>query len=112
MKHDFTSSGKSLDRIGDGAALKLKHYRLEHHFRFGGYGDDHHERDDVARVAFREAVRHLRRGITILSCFAGRVGHRAVASSSVPYETAGGSILGHCSRLRALRASWVHIDWA
>jgi phosphoglycolate phosphatase len=47
----------------DGAALKLRHYRIDHHFRFGGYGDDHHERDDVARVAFREAVRHLRREV-------------------------------------------------
>lgn len=34
-----------------GAELKLSHYELLHHFQFGGYGDHHHDRDDVAREA-------------------------------------------------------------
>jgi phosphoglycolate phosphatase-like HAD superfamily hydrolase len=44
-----------------GADLKLLHYRLDHHFEFGGFGDDHFDRDDVARTALAEACRHLDR---------------------------------------------------
>ena len=38
-----------------GADLKLAHYELDHHFDFGGFGDVHHHRDDVAREALAEA---------------------------------------------------------
>ena len=37
--------------VRDGARLKLGHYGLYHHFAFGGFGDEHWERDDVAREA-------------------------------------------------------------
>lgn len=39
-----------------GAQLKLKHFAMEHHFAFGGYGDHHQDRDDVARVALAQAM--------------------------------------------------------
>jgi phosphoglycolate phosphatase-like HAD superfamily hydrolase len=42
-----------------GASLKLGHYGLLHHFRFGGYGDEHLDRDDVAREALAEVHRHF-----------------------------------------------------
>ncbi len=35
----------------DGAWLKLEHYRLKQYFEFGGFGDRHLDRDDVAREA-------------------------------------------------------------
>ena len=38
-----------------GAWIKLQHFGLDHHFKFGGFGDIHGERDDVARVAHTEA---------------------------------------------------------
>lgn len=38
----------------EGARLKLEHYRLQQHFGFGGFGDRHLERDDVAREALGE----------------------------------------------------------
>lgn len=41
-----------------GALLKLEHYRLRHFFGFGGYGDRHHHRDDVAREALVELAQH------------------------------------------------------
>jgi phosphoglycolate phosphatase len=41
-----------------GARIKLEHFDLWHHFRFGGYGDMHQDRDDVARAALR-AVRQV-----------------------------------------------------
>lgn len=37
--------------IRDGARLKLSHYGLFEHFRFGGFGDLHYDRDEVAREA-------------------------------------------------------------
>lgn len=41
-----------------GAQLKLEYYGLLHHFRFGGYGDRHFDRNDVAREAMAELRRH------------------------------------------------------
>jgi phosphoglycolate phosphatase len=38
----------------EGARKKLSHFGLYHHFRLGGYGDDHLDRDDVARDALAE----------------------------------------------------------
>jgi phosphoglycolate phosphatase len=43
----------------EGAALKLGHYGLDHYFHFGGFGDEHASRDDVARLALAESGRHL-----------------------------------------------------
>ena len=44
-----------------GAELKLSHFGLSDHFAFGGYGDRHHDRDDVARDAYRAAREYLGR---------------------------------------------------
>lgn len=38
--------------FAQGADLKLRHYGLADHFQFGGYGDLHLDRDDVAREAW------------------------------------------------------------
>lgn len=45
--------------IRDGARLKLGHYGLFQHFAFGGFGDEHYDRDDVAREALAAVTRHL-----------------------------------------------------
>lgn len=50
--------------FSEGARLKLEYYGLHGHFHFGGFGDRHHHRNDVAR----EAVGALRR-------FADGAGH-------------------------------------
>ena len=42
-----------------GGECKLRHYDLWQHFAFGGFADDIHDRDDVARHAVREMERHL-----------------------------------------------------
>jgi phosphoglycolate phosphatase len=39
--------------FAQGAKLKLGHYGLESHFAFGGFGDHHLDRDDVAREALK-----------------------------------------------------------
>ncbi len=43
----------------EGARLKLAHYAIDHHFRFGGYGDHHPDRDDVARLAYAAAIENM-----------------------------------------------------
>lgn len=41
-----------------GARHKLGHFGLWDHFAFGGFGDDHFDRDDVARMALAELRAH------------------------------------------------------
>jgi len=43
--------------VREGAMIKLTHYELLQHFHFGGYGDDHAQRNDVAKMAF-DAANH------------------------------------------------------
>jgi phosphoglycolate phosphatase-like HAD superfamily hydrolase len=45
--------------IRAGARIKLGHYGLYDHFAFGGFGDDHLDRDDVARAALGALHAHL-----------------------------------------------------
>ena len=45
--------------LRDGAASKLRHYQIERYFAFGGFGDRHFDRNDVAREALAAAVEHL-----------------------------------------------------
>ena len=45
--------------VRDGARVKLGHFGLHEHFPFGGYGDHHFDRDDVAREALVEVKRQL-----------------------------------------------------
>lgn len=42
-----------------GARVKLGHYGLFEQFAFGGFGDRHYDRDDVAREALGEAKTHV-----------------------------------------------------
>jgi phosphoglycolate phosphatase len=58
-----TALGLLTGNLRRGAAIKLRHYGLDHHFQFGGYGDEHLERDDVARLALADACRHLDRSL-------------------------------------------------
>jgi phosphoglycolate phosphatase-like HAD superfamily hydrolase len=45
--------------VQEGARRKLDHYGLWHWFAFGGYGDEHLERCDIAASALADARRHL-----------------------------------------------------
>lgn len=59
-----TTLGLLTGNFAAGAVCKLEHFDIAHHFHFGGYGDVHHHRDDVAREAFREAQRFLNRDVS------------------------------------------------
>jgi phosphoglycolate phosphatase-like HAD superfamily hydrolase len=51
QKRDDVAVGLLTGNVRDGARLKLGHYGLFHHFAFGGFGDHHLTREDVAREA-------------------------------------------------------------
>ena len=56
---DDVRLGLLTGNFAEGARLKLTHYGLDHHFPFGGFGDDYLDRDDVARDALRSVqARH------------------------------------------------------
>jgi phosphoglycolate phosphatase-like HAD superfamily hydrolase len=48
---DRVAVGLLTGNLRDGARLKLGHFGLFEHFAFGGFGDEHLDRDDVAREA-------------------------------------------------------------
>ncbi|HMF11969.1 MAG TPA: HAD hydrolase-like protein [Gemmataceae bacterium] len=53
-ERDDVAVGLLTGNVRAGARLKLGHYKLWHHFAFGGFGDHHHDRDQVAQEALRE----------------------------------------------------------
>src|ERR1700722_2275210 len=48
-----------------GAELKLRHFGLWEHFQFGGFADDHEERDHIAAAAFERAKRVLGKNLRV-----------------------------------------------
>jgi phosphoglycolate phosphatase len=58
--------------VREGARKKLTHYGLWHRFPFGGFGDDHHERCDIAAAALNAARLHID----------GQMNGKSVASSN------------------------------
>ncbi len=57
--HTKVTLGLLTGNIRHGARLKLGHYGLWDYFAFGGFGDDHLERCDVARETLVTLQRHL-----------------------------------------------------
>jgi phosphoglycolate phosphatase-like HAD superfamily hydrolase len=55
--------------IRDGARLKLGHYGLYEHFAFGGFGDHHFDRNDVAREAMEVVRSHLQSPVDLACCW-------------------------------------------
>ncbi|MCS6977161.1 MAG: HAD family hydrolase [Gemmatales bacterium] len=55
--HDRVGIGLLTGNIREGARLKLEHFGIFHYFGFGAYGDEHLDRDDVARAAWAEVRR-------------------------------------------------------
>jgi phosphoglycolate phosphatase-like HAD superfamily hydrolase len=58
-ERDDVAVGLLTGNLREGARAKLGHFGLYEHFAFGGFGDDHLDRDDVARAALAEVRRHL-----------------------------------------------------
>lgn len=58
-KRDDVLVGLLTGNTRAGARIKLEHYGLSHFFEFGGFGDLHFVRDDVAREALGEVQARL-----------------------------------------------------
>jgi phosphoglycolate phosphatase-like HAD superfamily hydrolase len=56
---DDVALGLLTGNFRDGARVKLTYFGLERHFPFGGFGDRHLDRDDVAREALGEVRSRL-----------------------------------------------------
>jgi phosphoglycolate phosphatase len=56
---DDIALGLLTGNVREGARLKLNHYGLFDHFAFGGFGDDHFDRNHVAECALAAAQQHL-----------------------------------------------------
>ena len=56
-------SGLLTGNIRRGAEVKLRRYQLWDQFPFGGFADDHEDRDQIAAVAHRRGSEHLGRNL-------------------------------------------------
>jgi phosphoglycolate phosphatase len=56
---DDVALGLLTGNVREGARRKLVHYNLWHRFAFGGYGDDHLDRCDIASSALAAAREHI-----------------------------------------------------
>ena len=54
--HQSVTVGLLTGNIERGARLKVEHYGIGHHFGFGAYGDDHHDRDELGPIAIQRAT--------------------------------------------------------
>ena len=58
QKRDDVALGLLTGNFRAGAKVKLGHFGIDGHFAFGGFGDHHYDRDDVAREALQAAHAH------------------------------------------------------
>jgi phosphoglycolate phosphatase len=59
QQQDQVAVGLLTGNVRAGAKVKLGHFGLFEHFSFGGFGDDHFDRDDVAREALAAVRTHM-----------------------------------------------------
>ncbi|BDS08322.1 hypothetical protein NT6N_33620 [Oceaniferula spumae] len=58
-KEGNVTLGLLTGNIAGGAAAKLDHFSLSSYFKFGAYGDDHHDRNQLGPVALQRASQHV-----------------------------------------------------
>src|SRR5437016_129164 len=61
---DRVAVGLLTGNVRAGAKVKLGHFGLFEHFAFGGFGDHHFDRDDVAREALAAVLAHVGAQVT------------------------------------------------
>lgn len=59
QEHGQVAIGLLTGNIREGARIKLGHFGIFHYFAFGGFGDHHFDRDEVAREALAAVTSHL-----------------------------------------------------
>jgi phosphoglycolate phosphatase len=63
-ERDDVAIGLLTGNVRAGAKAKLGHFGLYEHFRFGGFGDEHFDRNDVAREALAAIRTHGHTDVT------------------------------------------------
>lgn len=58
-KYDHVLIGLLTGNLQEGAYKKLAHYEIDQHFEFGGFGDTHPDRNDIASDAKSAAIEYL-----------------------------------------------------
>ncbi|MCA9074899.1 MAG: HAD hydrolase-like protein [Planctomycetaceae bacterium] len=97
-ERDDVALGLLTGNFQRGAQLKLGHFQLDHYFGFGGFGDHHHNRDDVARAAMQAVIENQQANVdpanvwvigdTPFDVRCGRaIGARTVAVATGSFET-------------------------
>jgi phosphoglycolate phosphatase len=61
---DGATIGLLTGNIAGGAASKMRHFKLDHHFPFGAYGCDHADRNRLGPIALQRAAAHAGRSFT------------------------------------------------
>ncbi|HVT26828.1 MAG TPA: HAD hydrolase-like protein [Lacipirellulaceae bacterium] len=80
--------------VREGARRKLSHYHLWHWFPFGGFGDDHLERCDIAVAALLAARRHID-GVPGRSALIGAISpSHVIVIGDTPHDIACGRSIG------------------
>lgn len=68
LRHLSAGEGNAIGlltgNIAGGAAVKMRHYGLDHYFQFGAYGSDHADRNLLGPIALERAALHAGRTFT------------------------------------------------
>ena len=89
-KRDDVALGLLTGNVREGAKRKLVHYNLWHPFAFGGYGDEHVDRCDIAASALVAAHAHINGSPKNGKKFAGAI----IVVGDTPHDVACGRSIG------------------
>ncbi|MFN4258963.1 MAG: HAD family hydrolase [Gemmataceae bacterium] len=98
-ERDDVAVGLLTGNLREGAKRKLGHYDMFHHFTFGGFGDLHFERDDVAREALTAVHHHLNGSVSL---------ERTWVIGDTPLDIACARAIG--ARVLAVATGWHSYD--
>lgn len=92
-KHADIAIGLLTGNIRQGAYMKLAHLEIDEYFKFGGFGDDHESRDEIARSGVAQAEQYLGKSFSSADVFViGDTPHdvscsRAIGAKSIAVTT-------------------------
>jgi phosphoglycolate phosphatase len=96
-KRDDVALGLLTGNVREGAKRKLLHYNLWHCFAYGGYGDDHLDRCDIAASALAAARDHINGHANGVAANGKRFEGEIIVIGDTPHDiTCGRSIGARC----------------
>jgi phosphoglycolate phosphatase-like HAD superfamily hydrolase len=91
---DDVALGLLTGNVREGAKRKLVHYDLWHPFAFGGYGDDHVHRNDIAACALAAAHEHIAVGANGLARNGKKPSGRVIVVGDTEHDVTCGRSIG------------------